>query len=184
MENAPPDGFFRPPLAGHSFNVFVNLYITSSYYSGNTFQLFLNNVADYVANSSDFYTTYRLYTTLNQSSNFPPFFEILVAYNGTDKNAFQTAILNTTSAWEDVPLYNCSPSYPSPQNGTLYRRLLTMIDTERLQRTSINVFTQFPVDPDYQNDWDYETLEQRAVAYGVAVSVLFDDPVKTFASVI
>uniref|UniRef100_A0A914BV63 EGF-like domain-containing protein n=1 Tax=Acrobeloides nanus TaxID=290746 RepID=A0A914BV63_9BILA len=45
---------------------------------------------------------------------------------------------------------------------------------EPLQRTSINVFTQFPADPE-DGHGSYELLEQRAIAFGVAINFYFGD---------
>jgi hypothetical protein len=50
----------------------------------------------------------------------------------------------------------------------IYASLFEMIDQRSLTKTSINIFTQFPA-TDLVN---YNKLEERAIAFGVAVSSL------------
>uniref|UniRef100_A0A914C1T0 EGF-like domain-containing protein n=1 Tax=Acrobeloides nanus TaxID=290746 RepID=A0A914C1T0_9BILA len=53
----------------------------------------------------------------------------------------------------------------------IYASLFEMIDKGSLTKTSINIFTQFPA-TDLEN---YQKLEERAIAFGVAINFYFGD---------
>ncbi|KAK0415459.1 hypothetical protein QR680_011952 [Steinernema hermaphroditum] len=158
----------QPPV--HTFDqpdVTFNLYVYNeiSIYNGAlSLSAFINAVENDTHVQKDYKAyNYWHYTDAKHSTTGTPLPEDKMVHT-TDWEEFKKDIQATTFA---DPNYDCTPV-------NLYKNVLQMIRDQRLNSTTITVFTQFPG----HFHWDdYNRLQATALARGVRINFIIpDDP--------